>query len=145
VTAVIGVDHGSRRIGLAVGDTVIAMAFARPALRVRGAASAAEAIRRLADQEGAALVVVGLPFNADGSEGTQADAARAFGERLAALGLEVVYEDERLSSWAAGELLSAAGRRPERGSGELDSAAARLILQQYLDALRSPGRLEETR
>lgn len=144
MTRVIGIDHGSRRIGVAVGDTETGMAFARPALRTRTAASATDAIRRLAEDEGATLVVIGLPYGMDGSEGSQASAVRVFGQRLGNIGLEVVYEDERLSSWAASELLSAAGRRPERTSGELDSAAARLILQQYLDARRSPGRLEET-
>lgn len=88
--------------------------------------------------------MVGLPLNMDGSEGDQAAAARAFGERLGRIGLEVVYEDERLSSWQAAEQMSEEGRRPGRGTGELDSAAARLILQQYLDACRSPGSPEET-
>lgn len=145
MTAIVGIDHGTRRIGVAVGDTETGMAFARPAVRTRSAASSVDAVRRLAEDEGATVVVIGLPFSMDGSEGQQAEAVRAFGERLAHVGLEVVYEDERLSSWAAGDLLSAAGRRPARETGELDSAAARLILQQYLDARRSPGRLEETR
>ncbi|HYI68023.1 MAG TPA: Holliday junction resolvase RuvX, partial [Candidatus Limnocylindrales bacterium] len=87
---------------------------------------------------------VGLPLNMDGTEGDQAATARAFGERLVALGLQVAYEDERLSSWEAGERLIEAGRRPRRQSGELDSTAARLILQQYLDARRRTGPPEET-
>lgn len=144
MTRIIGVDHGTRRIGLAVGDTETGMAFARPALRFRAAAAAAEAVWQLAQKEGAALVVIGLPYAMDGMEGPQAAAVRAFGQRLEEIGLEVAYEDERLSSWAAGQQLADAGRRPERETGELDSAAAQLILQQYLDARRSPGRLEET-
>jgi putative holliday junction resolvase len=144
MTAVVGIDHGARRIGVAVGDTETGIAFERHAVRERSAAAAADAIRRIAEDAGAALVVVGLPLELDGSEGPQAGAARAFGERLEAAGLMVAYEDERLSSWAAGELLAADGRRPQRRSGELDSAAARLILQQYLDARRFPGRPKET-
>ena len=144
MTRLIGLDHGSRRIGVAVGDTETGMAFARPALRMRSSAAAEEAVKRLADEEGATIVVVGLPYLADGSEGTQAAAVRGFGERLRRIGLEVVYEDERLSSWAAGEGLAEGGRRPPRESGEVDSAAARLILQQYLDARPSPGLPEET-
>jgi putative Holliday junction resolvase len=80
-----------------------------------------------------------LLLNMDGTEGDQAAAARAFGERVAGIGLKVAYEDERLSSWQAADALAAAGRRPGRGSGELDSAAARVILQQYLDARRPPA------
>jgi len=144
VTRFIGVDHGSRRIGVAVGDTETGMAFARAALPNRAASSAADAIRRLVEQEGAALVVLGLPYEGDGSEGAQAGRVRIFGEQLERIGLEVVYEDERLSSWAAAEQLSDAGRRPSRSSGEVDSAAARVILQQYLDRRRSPARPEET-
>jgi putative Holliday junction resolvase len=79
----------------------------------------------------------------DGSEGSQVDLVRAFGDRLAGIGLSVAYEDERLSSWEAGEQLAGAGRRVRRGSGELDSTAARVILQQYLDARHGPGRPPE--
>lgn len=144
MTTIIGIDHGMRRIGVAVGVTETGMAFARPAIRAKSAAAATDAIRLLAAEEGAALVVLGLPVSLDGTEGPQAEVVRAFGERLARIGLEVAYEDERLSSWAAGEVLATAGRRPGRAGGEVDSAAACLILQQYLDAHRSPGRLEET-
>ncbi|HEX2142544.1 MAG TPA: Holliday junction resolvase RuvX [Candidatus Limnocylindria bacterium] len=134
----IGLDHGSRRIGVAVGDSQTGMAFARPAIRRRNLEADLAAVAELAASEGASLVVVGLPRNMDGSEGTQAAAARAFGDCLAQIGLAVDYQDERLTSWEAGERLAAAGRRPQRRSGELDSAAARLILQEYLDALPRP-------
>lgn len=144
MTRVIGLDHGSRRIGVAVGDTETGIAFARPALRTRSASAAADAVKRLADDEAAVTVVLGLPYRTDGSEGSQAAIVRAFGDRLGRIGLDVVYEDERLSSWAGGEGLAEAGRRPPRESGEVDSAAACVILQQYLDARPSPGPPEET-
>lgn len=93
-------------------------------------------IAALAAAERTTRIVVGLPRNMDGSEGAQAAAARAFGAELGTIGLEVDYVDERLSSWQAGEELAAAGRNPERASGEKDSAAARLILQEWLDRRR---------
>jgi putative Holliday junction resolvase len=130
----LAVDHGTRRMGIAVADTETGIAFARPALRGR---EQARAVAALARAEGAQRIVVGLPLNMDGSEGPQAAAARNFGEQLAAIGLEVVYVDERLSSFQAAERLAAAGRRPSRESGELDSAAATIILQQYLDTEES--------
>jgi putative Holliday junction resolvase len=139
MTRLIGLDHGSHRIGVAFGDTETGMAFARPALVRRREAADVQAIASLARTEGAELVVLGLPRNMDGTEGRQAKAARAFGERLTAIGLTVVFSDERLTSWAAGERMADQGRRPERRSGELDSAAARLILQEYLDARARPG------
>lgn len=135
----IGLDHGARRIGVAIGDTETGMAFARPAIQRRNLDHDLDLVGELCTTEGAGLVVVGLPLNMDGTEGAQAAAARAFGERLAGIGLRVAYEDERLSSWQAAEALASEGRQPGRASGELDSAAARVILQQYLDARRPPA------
>jgi putative Holliday junction resolvase len=141
----LGLDHGSRRIGIAVADTETGMAFARPALRRRGGDADIAALVDLARREGIDRVVMGLPRNMNGSEGSQADAARLFSGQLAAAGLDVVHLDERLTSWQAAEGLAAAGRRVDRRSGELDSAAARLILQEYLDAQTTPGRGTEGR
>jgi putative holliday junction resolvase len=144
VTRFVALDHGSRRIGVAVGDSETGMAFARPALLRRNEERDLAVIGDLCASEGADLVIIGLPLNMDGTEGEQAAAARAFGDRLVGIGLEVAYEDERLTSWEAGERLAEARRRVRRGSGELDSTAARVILQQYLDARRQTDRREET-
>ena len=145
MSAVIGLDHGSRRIGVAVGSEETGQAFARAALMRRSQAEDLDRIAALARAEGASRVVLGLPRNMDGSEGAQANAARAFGEALSAIGLEVILVDERLTSWQAGEGLAAEGWRPRRTSGELDSAAARLILQEYLDGRAALARRQETR
>jgi putative Holliday junction resolvase len=136
VSTVIGLDHGSRRIGVAVGSEETGQAFPRPALLRRSVARDLEQIAALAGVEGTARVVLGLPRNMDGSEGPQAAAARAFAAQLTAIGLDVEFVDERLTSWQAGDRLAAAGRRPERRSGEKDSAAACLILQEWLDRRR---------
>jgi len=144
MSRMVGIDHGSRRIGLAVGDTETGMAFARPALQRRSTAVDLDTIAALARDEDASLVVIGLPRNMDGSEGPQAAAARDFGARLAATGLHVDYVDERLTSWQAEEQLADEGRRVRRRSGEIDSAAARLILQEYLDAHAPSDPAQET-
>ncbi len=144
MTRYLALDHGSRRIGVAIADEETGMAFARPALRRSNLERDLVAIGELCASEGADLIIIGLPLNMDGSEGPQAVEARAFGERLAGIGLEVAYEDERLTSWEAGERLAEAGRRIRRRSGELDSTAARVILQQYLDARRGAEGHEET-
>lgn len=128
-----GLDHGSKRIGVAIGDTETGLAFARPALRRRDTATDIQTLAQIARDEGAETIVMGLPRNMDGSEGVQAAAARKFGERLAAIGLAVDFQDERLTSWQALEQMGPRRGR-DRRSGELDSAAARLILQEYLDA-----------
>jgi putative Holliday junction resolvase len=144
VTRLIGLDHGSRRIGVAIGDTETRLAFARPALRRRNAAQDIRDIGLLAETERAAIVVLGLPRNMDGSEGPQAAAARDFGEQLAAIGLVVELQDERLTSWQAAEQIGPRRGR-ERRSGELDSAAARVILQEYLDADARPSVSKEAK
>lgn len=144
MTTLLALDHGARRIGVAIADTETGMAFARPAIRRRNLEHDLALVRELCASEGAERVVIGLPLNLDGSVGPQALLARAFGDRLVAIGLDVTYEDERLTSWEAGERLSEAGQRAGRRSGVRDSAAARLILQQYLDARRGTGNFEET-
>jgi putative Holliday junction resolvase len=144
VSRVIGLDHGSRRIGVAIADLETGMAFARPAVLRRNLDHDLALVHELCVSEDVEQVVIGLPLNMDGTEGPQAAAVRAFGDRLAAIGLGVVYEDERLTSWEASERLAEIGRRARRGSGELDSTAARVILQQYLDARHRAGRAEET-
>jgi putative Holliday junction resolvase len=137
VTRLLAIDHGSRRIGVALADSETRIAFARPALRRHRSSGDAARIADLARGERVQRIIVGLPLNMDGSEGAQAAAARSFGGELTAIGLEVVFVDERLSSWAARQQMAAAGKRPTRQSGELDSAAAALILQQYLDTEES--------
>ena len=113
---IIGLDHGARRIGIAIGDTETGMAFARAAIRRRNLDHDLALVGELCTTEGAGLVVIGLPLNMDGSEGGQAAAARAFGEALAGIGLAVAYEDERLSSWQAAEDLSTGAVRPIGGA-----------------------------
>jgi putative Holliday junction resolvase len=136
---VIGVDHGRKRVGVAVGDEETGMAFPRTVVPARGAA---DAIRRLAAEEGTARIVLGLPLNMDGSEGPQAAAAREFGRALTDIGLEVDFTDERLTTWDAAERARAAegaGAADRRsGANAIDSAAAALILEQYLAGRRPP-------
>lgn len=132
----IGIDHGERQIGLAVGDDETGMAFPRPA--IRAGRRAPQDIQALAIEEGTTRIVVGLPLNMDGSEGPQAAAARSFGARLDALGLDVRFADERLTSWDAAERMTRSAKR-QSASDAIDSAAAAIILEQYLaDRRRRP-------
>jgi putative holliday junction resolvase len=132
-------DPGARRVGVAVADSELGIAFPRPALRVRGIRDLSSLVQ-LARSEGAERVILGLARNMDGSEGPQAAAAREMAAALEEAGLSVELVDERLTSWEAGERLAGEGRRPKRATGDLDSAAARLILQDYVDTRRNPER-----
>ena len=99
------IDYGATRIGLAVGDTETSLAA--PVLGVAGSGNAetdARAVLAAAREYGAEEFVVGLPLNADDTEGPQAKITRAFGCALEnAAGLPVHYQDERLSTAEAEE------------------------------------------
>jgi putative Holliday junction resolvase len=129
------VDYGEKRIGLAVSDELGMLA--RPLGNVEGpseAARIAAAAERLR-AEGAGRVLLGLPRHMDGREGDAAPKVRAFAEGLrAALGCEVKFVDERLSTVQASRALREAGQDARRQKKTIDSASAVVILQAWLDA-----------
>jgi putative Holliday junction resolvase len=132
-----GIDAGERRVGVAVSDALQVLASPLCVLdRGRGLAPVLDALIELAQREGIAGMVVGLPLNADGSQGQQARRAQDFA-RVAArvVGLPVELWDERLSTKEAEAIVRAQGRstRRVRQRGELDAIAAAVILQDYLD------------
>ena len=137
----IGIDYGKRRIGLAVSDRDEHIASPLTTLDARGrVAEDVRAVTACAAQYEVDGFVVGLPLNMDGTEGAQAKIARRFGDELArAVGKPVHLWDERLSSFAARELLEASDLTPKKRKERLDRVAAQIILQGFLDA-REPER-----
>ena len=104
---ILGLDHGTKRIGLAVSDALGLAAHGLPTLSRAGMEVDLAAIAALVAEREIDEVVVGLPRNMDGSEGLQAKQARAFAARLReALGLPVSFEDERLTSERAQRALA---------------------------------------
>ena len=146
---VLGIDYGARRVGLALSDATGTLAspwrlLERPpseAETLRVLAEIVDALRR--DDDGLAAVVVGWPRRLDGSPTHQTALVEAFGRGLEArTGLRVVLQDERLSSHEADERLAERGDRHWRDrKRKLDTAAAAIILQDYLDA-RTTGTCE---
>jgi putative Holliday junction resolvase len=139
----LGIDYGTRRIGLAAGDElglatpIPALVEADPAARRRALAGVVKA-RRIQE------IVLGLPLNMDGSEGFKAKEAQAFAAELRAeFGLPVHLVDERLTSHIAEAGLNQKQLREIRGKGIIDSRAAAVILQDYLDQ-RFPPALPES-
>lgn len=126
-------DVGDRRVGVAVSDELGMTARGIGTVHRVGGVRDLEAIGRMLAEWAPGRLVVGLPVNMDGTEGKQAVRTRAFGERVAThLGLELVFHDERLTSWEADERLKAAGVPLARRKALLDQEAAAIILESYL-------------
>ena len=136
---VLAVDYGRRRIGLAVSDPLGITAQGMPTVEVRDPSEAVPAIVAAAREKEAETVVLGLPLQLDGREGPAAREVRAFGARLsAALGCEVVYVDERLSTAQADRVLDEMGTRRADRAPHRDRIAAQVILGTYLAQRGSP-------
>lgn len=134
---VLAFDFGLKRIGIAAGDTLTATAAPRPAAAVHQQRPDWNAITREVKLLGPSLLVVGAPYNADGSPGALAPAARRFAAELERrFGLPVNLVDERWSSLEAIAALKArrsSGERKRRVTREdIDSAAAAVILERWL-------------
>ncbi len=133
----IGLDVGDVRIGVAVSD-LLGIAANPKETYVRAKGDPEKDIAyfvEYAKREDADAFVVGLPVNMDGTEGDRAAITREFGERLKeASGLDVFYQDERLTTVSAERMLISANVRREKRKQVIDKLAATLILQSFLDA-----------
>lgn len=126
----LALDLGDRRIGLAVGDDAAGVARALPSLNRRSHQRDLAVLRRVIQDEGVQVLVIGLPLTLRGQEGPQAVRTRAHAERVVRdLGLPFEYRDERLTT-------SAAERYRTGKRFDVDSAAAALLLQDWLDERR---------
>ena len=134
-----GLDLGTKTVGIAVSDVGRTIATARTTLRRTRLARDIEVLRALIAAEGIGGIVVGLPVNMDGSEGPRAQSARDTAARLAdALALPVAFWDERWSTVAAERSLLEADLSRRKRARVVDRVAAAYILQGALDRLRTP-------
>jgi putative Holliday junction resolvase len=136
---ILAFDFGLRRIGVACGDTVSRTAGPLHALPASSGAPRWEAIDALLREWQPALLVVGLPYNADGSESAMTGAARGFASELTRrFRLRVELIDERYSSMEASATLKAAResglRRRRIAKADVDAAAACVILERWFTA-----------
>lgn len=139
---ILGIDYGTRRLGLAISD---ALGMIATPLSVETVASMSEAVavtRKVAGERGVERVVVGLPINMNGTQGPMAAEVLLFVEKLKeASGLPVVTWDERLSTGMVERVLLEADLSRGRRKEVRDKLAAQVILQGYLDA--QPGALHD--
>ena len=135
---VLGLDVGSRRLGVAVSDPTGTVASPLTTLARRTPDEDARALAGLAAEHEAAVVVVGLPVTLAGREGPAARAVRAYLEQLRSRLPELDFRlaDERLSTVAAERALVGGGVRRRARRAVVDQVAASLFLQAWLDATR---------
>ena len=142
--AVLGIDPGSRRIGVAVSDPAAKIALPVTVIQ-RGSDDAYLAeLAEVARQRQATEIVVGLPRRLDGSEGPEAKAARALAERLQELlELPVHLVDERFTSKISESAMRSAQVSTRKGRRVVDKIAATVLLQGFLDARSTKPDLPE--
>lgn len=130
----LALDVGTKTIGVAVGERGIVLPVCT--LARQSVAKDTVRIAELCRSRGATRVVVGLPYELDGSEGRSARLARQIGQAVEAAGWRVDYQDERYTTVEAIERLGAAGVYGERRKAAVDQVAAVVILEEWL---RGPG------
>jgi len=134
--ALIGIDLGTKTIGLALSDLTRRIASPLTVLSRNKFTADAAALLDLATKHAAAGLVLGLPLNMDGSEGPRAQSTRAFARNLAPrTSLPILFWDERLSTVAVTRTLIEADASRKRRGEVVDKLAAAYILQGALDRL----------
>lgn len=136
--ALLGVDHGARRIGIATCNAEQTIAVPVETWTSRTPDLDAKHFRELVSDYRIKGIVIGLPLMPQsGEESKQAALTRKFGDWLrGAINLPTAYWDERYSSAAAETLLWSRGESPGRDKSRLDGLAAQIILQGYLDRIQ---------
>jgi len=132
---ILAIDYGSQRIGLALSDPTGTLARPLPFLAAKADAKLAREVVALATREQVGRILLGLPRHMNGSLGEAAGKVQAFAAILAqqtAIPLKLV--DERLTTVQASRQLHEAGRDSRAQKGRIDSEAAAVLLQGYLDA-----------
>ncbi len=134
----LGLDVGTKTVGLALSDVTRSIATPYETIKRTKFTADAKAIAAIAAKEGVGGLVIGMPFNLDGSEGPRAQSTRAFARNLAAhVDLPMSFWDERLSTAAVERHLIEADASRKRRAEVIDRMAAAYILQGALDRLKN--------
>jgi putative Holliday junction resolvase len=135
----LGIDYGTKRIGLAIGDE-LGLASPLPAIVDAEPEKRWDALVAFVKQRSITDLVLGYPYNMDGTAGFKAREVDAFAERLrTACGVPVHFVDERLTSYEAESTVPKNRLRELRSSGLVDSRAAAIILQDFLNQKFPPA------
>jgi putative Holliday junction resolvase len=130
-------DVGDRRIGVALSDPLQILASPLQTIARTSDEYALGEIARLVEKHEVEKLIVGMPYSLDGTIGPQAEKVLLFKDRIVAqLNIEVVLQDERLSSVTADQKLKETRKKSARMREKIDAAAAAVILQSYLDEFK---------
>lgn len=132
----LGLDVGTKTIGLALSDTRLTIASPHSTIRRKKFTTDAEQLLSIVDEHDVGGLVIGLPLNMDGSEGRKCQSVRQFQKNMAEkTDIPMVFWDERLSTVAVTRTLLEADTSRERRKQVVDKMAASFILQGALDSL----------
>lgn len=135
MSRILALDPGTKRVGLALSDPTRTLASPLPFLEATPFAQLAGKLKTLIREQEIDLILIGLPRNMDGTYGPAAKNAEAFAERLReVIPVPIRTIDERLTTVEASRRLTEAGRSARQQKTKIDSAAAQILLQSYLDA-----------
>jgi putative Holliday junction resolvase len=138
VTRYLGIDYGTRRVGVALSDDEGRFAQALLTIDRKTGEDAVKRIGDLVREHDVGSIVLGMPLDRMGEEGPAAKRVRAFGEALGAeTGLAVHFEDERFSTKAAATALDHGRVRGKERREVIDETTATLILQGHLDRIHA--------
>ena len=142
---ILGLDYGSRRIGVAICDELGMTAQGVATIARKNREADLDTIAELVRRHGVERIVIGYPIQLDGSEGIQCGKINRFVRRLEMrFSLPVIRWDEALSTKEAEELLRQRGVCSEKRREVVDRIAASIILQGYLDAVASGGKADNS-
>jgi putative Holliday junction resolvase len=136
-----GLDLGSKTIGLALSDAGFAIASPLETLKRKKFTADAQTLKKLIDEHKVGGLVLGLPVNMDGTEGPRCQSTRQFAANLMEkFDIAIAFQDERLSTAAVERVLIGEADMTRKRRGEVvDKMAAAYILQGALDAMRHQG------
>ena len=129
----LGIDFGTKRVGLALSDRSNMIASPYKTLNYVSEKDLINQLETIVTKNDIEILVLGLPINMKGEDTAQTIKVRYFKEILSALRIPIVYEDERLSSVSAINSLMLQNVKTGHNKPEIDKTAAAIILQQYLD------------
>lgn len=131
---ILAIDHGTKRVGLAISDETGSIATPLQFLPAEPPAKLFESLKKIVADRKAEAVVVGIPRNMNGTYGPAAEKAREFVEALRiVLPVPIQTWDERLTTVQAHRALIETGMRREKRKQRVDQTAAAILLQSYLD------------